>query len=240
MFSIQETVTTSRTDHLGNLKLFSAFQMLQDCSELWLDAAPEYQEFLKQNGMAQLLAFRQVEIIRVPRFKEKLTITTSVFDCKELFGFRNTFIYDESHNPCYKTWSLGVFVELSSGKMKKLPREVMQATKMDAKQEMSYRDRRILVPTDFTELPQSAPLAVTKNDIDYNQHMNNAHYIRMACEFLPENFQVQHVRIDYKKPAKLGDILIPEVYSGNASGKDCVYVKLSCAGSVCALVEFES
>lgn len=46
-----------------------------------------------EQNMAQLLATRQVEILRVPEFKESLTVTTSVYGMKPMFGFRNTFIY---------------------------------------------------------------------------------------------------------------------------------------------------
>ncbi len=37
---------------------------------------------------------------------------------KPMFGFRNTFIYDAEGNPCYKTWSMGAFVDRVAGKLK--------------------------------------------------------------------------------------------------------------------------
>lgn len=232
MFSIQEMVTTSRTDCNGKLKLFSAFQMLQDCSELWLDSATVYRDHLKGNGLAQLLASRQVEIVRVPDFKENLTITTSVFKCEPLFGFRNTFIYDEAGNPCYKTWSLGVFVDLKSGRMKKLPAEVMSATAFDKKLDMDYRDRRIVVPDG--KVQTFPPIRVQQNDIDYNKHMNNAHYVRLAIECLPENFPVKTVRVEYKVPAKFGDALTPEL----VETKRFAYIRLLKDRHPAAILEF--
>jgi len=233
MFSIQEQVTTSRTDRNGKLKLFSAFQMMQDCSELWLDSAEKYRDFLKENGFAQLLASRQVEVIRIPDFKEKLTVTTSIFGCEPLFGFRNTFIYDEAGNPCYKSWSLGVFCDLRTGRMKRLPEEVLQACAYDSKLEMNYKDRRIVVPDSETE--NFAPILVQRNDIDYNQHLNNAHYVRIALEYLPENFQVKGVRVEYKVPAKFGEELVPQV----SSSGNFTYVKLLKKELPCAILEFE-
>ena len=67
---------------------------MQDCSEMWIDSEPGVKQYFKEQNMAQLLASRQVEIIRVPVFKEKLTVTTSVYGMKPMFGFRNTYIYD--------------------------------------------------------------------------------------------------------------------------------------------------
>lgn len=233
MFSIQEQVTTSRTDRNGKLKLFSAFQMMQDCSELWLDTAVKYRDFLKENGLAQLLASRQVEVIRIPDFKEKLTISTSIYAGEPLFGYRNTFIYDAAGKPCYKTWSLGVFCDLKTGRMKKLPEEVLEACCLDSKLEMNYKDRRIVVPDG--DALTFAPVPVQRNDIDYNQHLNNAHYVRIAAEYLPENFNVKGVRVEYKVPVKLGEELVPQVFAiGNF-----VYVKLLKKDLPCAILEFE-
>ena len=105
MYSLTYKVTTSTCDSEGKLKLYSALQMMQDCSEMWIDSEPEVKDYFLQQNMAQLLATRQVEVIRVPDYKEELTVTTSVYGMKPMFGFRNTFIYDAQGNPCYKTWS---------------------------------------------------------------------------------------------------------------------------------------
>ena len=37
MYSLNYKVTTSTCDSEGKLKLFSALQMMQDCSEMWID-----------------------------------------------------------------------------------------------------------------------------------------------------------------------------------------------------------
>ena len=79
MYSLKYKVTTSTCDSEGRLKLYSALQMMQDCSEMWIDSEPEVKDYFLQQNMAQLLATRQVEIVRVPDYKEELTVTTSVY-----------------------------------------------------------------------------------------------------------------------------------------------------------------
>ena len=56
------------------------------------------------------------------------------------------------------------------------------------------------------------PIKVLRADIDYNKHVNNANYVRMAMELLPENFKIQGLRVEYRVAAKLGDVPIPTVY----------------------------
>jgi hypothetical protein len=41
MYSLKYKVTTSTCDSEGKLKLYSALQMMQDCSEMWIDSEPD-------------------------------------------------------------------------------------------------------------------------------------------------------------------------------------------------------
>ena len=55
MYSLNYKVTTSTCDGEGRLKLYSALQVMQDCSEMWIDSEPGVKQYFTQN-MAQLLA----------------------------------------------------------------------------------------------------------------------------------------------------------------------------------------
>ena len=171
MYSLSFIVTTSTCDSKGRLKLYSALQMMQDCSEMWIDSEPIVKQYFAEHNMTQLLATRQVEIIRVPSFKEKLTVTTSVYGMKPMFGFRNTFIYDEEGKPCYKTWSMGAFVDKSVGKLKRVDDATIASMDIESQLEMNYKERRIILPKEGGLVLE--PVTVLRSDIDYNQHLNN-------------------------------------------------------------------
>ncbi len=232
MYSLKYKVTTSTCDTEGRLKLYSALQMMQDCSEMWLESEPVVKEYFRRENMAQLLASRQVEIIRVPTFKEALTVTTSVYEMKPMYGFRNTFIYDAEGKPCYRTWSMGAFVDMSNGKLKRVDDSVAQSLLIEPKQEMNYRDRRIILPKSEGQAADS--IKVMRADIDYNRHVNNANYIRMAMELLPDDFIVTGMRVEYRVAAKLGDTLLPTVYEI----ENGFIVALSIGKEASAMVEF--
>lgn len=232
MYSLNYKVTTSTCDSEGKLKLYSALQMMQDCSEMWIDSEPCVKQYFSEQNMTQLLASRQVEIIRVPEYKEQLTVTTSVYGMKSMFGFRNTFIYDADMNPCYKTWSMGAFVDKSTGKLKRVDEATIAAMHIEQKQEMNYRDRRIILPKE--EGQRQDAVRVLRADIDYNKHMNNANYIRMAMELLPDGFNVRELRVEYRVAAKLCDILIPTLYPIDGG----IVVSLSIGEEVAAICEF--
>ena len=232
MYTLNYKVTTSTCDSEGRLKLYSALQMMQDCSEMWIDSEPEVKAYFARENMAQLLASRQVEVLRVPSFKEELMVTTSVYDMKPMFGFRNTFIYDADGRPCYRTWSMGAFVDKATGKLKRVDDAVANTLLIEPQLEMNYRDRRIILPKGGGEA--FAPIKVMRADIDYNRHVNNANYIRMAMELLPEDFEIKELRVEYRVAAKLGDTLTPTVYRID----DGFVIALSIGNEVSAIVEF--
>lgn len=232
MYNLKYKVTTSTCDSNGKLKIFSALQMMQDCSEMWIESEPAVKKYFNDQNMTQLLATRQVEIVRLPSFKEDLTVTTSVYEVKPMFGFRNTFIRDAQGEPCFKTWSMGAFVDLTTGKLKRIDDAAIASITMDDKQEMNYRDRRIILPHDGGI--SLNPVPVMRADIDYNKHMNNAHYVRIAMELLPEDFEVKGMRMEYRVPAKLGDQLTPTIFNQG----DIITVSLSIGTAASAIIEF--
>ena len=232
MYSLIYKVTTSTCDSEGKLKLYSALQMMQDCSEMWIDSEPQVKDYFARENMAQLLASRQVEIVRVPDFKEELTVTTSVYGMKPMFGFRNTFIYDAEGKPCYRTWSMGAFVDKANGKLKRVDDTVAESLLIEPQLEMDYKDRRIILPK--TEGEVLEPVKVMRSDIDYNKHLNNANYVRMAMELLPEDFEIKGLRVEYRVAAKLGDMLVPTIYKHDG----VIIVSLSIGEDVSAIIEF--
>ena len=232
MYSLNYKVTTSTCDSDGKLKLYSALQMMQDCSEMWIDSEQGVKDYFEKENMAQLLASRQVEVIRRPSFKEELTVTTSVYGMKSMFGFRNTFIYDAEGLPCYRTWSMGAFVDKGTGKLKKVNDQTISTMLLEPKLDMNYKDRRIILPKEGGTV--LAPVAVQRADIDYNKHVNNANYIRMAMELLPEGFEVKGLRVEYRVPARLNDQLVPTVYQQD----ELFIVALNIGNDVSTIIEF--
>ena len=233
MYALNYKVTTSTCDANGKLKLYAALQMMQDCSEMWIESESGVERYFREQGMTQLLASRQVDIVRVPSFKEELRVVTTVYEMKPMFGFRNTFIYDAQGRPCYKTWSMGAFVDRQTGKLKRVDDATISSMHLEPQLEMEYLDRRIMLPLEEPQCLENIP--VLRNDIDYNQHMNNANYIRIALELLPTDFQVHRMRVEFRMPAKLGDSLTPHLY--NIEGG--YIVSLMLGDNVSTLIEFK-
>lgn len=225
-------VSSSHTDKNGNMKLFSAVQWMQDCSVISFMGDTAFCEWLQETHATPLVNFRQLEVLRVPRLQEKLTCESYVYDVQGAFGYRNTAIYDAQGQACYKSWLIAAYVNLPTGRLSKISREVLSKLQFPPRLDMTYGSRKIALPdSPLTPLP---PIRVMRNDIDYNNHVNNAQYIRMALECLPEDFQVGGMRVEYKKPVSPGSTIIPSIaFSANTA-----FIVMEAAGSICCVVEF--
>ena len=127
---------------------------------------------------------------------------------------------------------MGAFVDKAAGKLKRVDDATIQSMKLEPQLEMNYKDRRIILPK--TEGKVLEPIKVLRADIDYNKHMNNANYVRMAMELLPEDFVVTGLRVEYRVAAKLGDTLVPTIYRHDK----VIIISLSIGEEVSAIIEF--
>ncbi len=208
MYTFKTRVCASRTGEDGHMRFSDAIEVIQDCSLLWLESEPSFQHFLKTNNLGMFLLSRQADVLRLPVYGEKITVRTSVFDCDKFSGYRNTILYGEDGGPCVLTWCIGVFVNLATGKMEKIPPEESNKITIDRKIEMDYLPKRITIQ-DVSGQRLDA-FTVKRSAIDLYRHMNNAKYIEAALEFLPTDFMIHRMRVEYKMSAKAGNTIYPE------------------------------
>lgn len=122
---------------------------------------------------------------------------------------------------------------MENGHVVRITPEIAAHYPMEEKADMSYAPRKIAFREEKERLE---PISVPKAFIDTNQHMNNAQYIRTALEFVPEDFHIRQVRVEYKKAAVLHDQLYPFIY------KDDQIIKIllgDAEGQAYAVVEFK-
>ena len=127
---------------------------------------------------------------------------------------------------------MGAFVDKMAGKLKRIDDDTIASMTLEPQLKMNYKDRRIILPKEGGEV--LGPIKVLRADIDYNKHMNNANYVRMAMELLPEGFEVKDLRVEYRVAAKLGDLLVPMVFLS----EERVIVSLAIGNEVSAIIEF--
>lgn len=235
MYSHQARVTASQIGQDGYQTLVSLINTMQDCSQFSLDHEEAMGEYFKKNKQTLMLASRQVDIARYPAYGEELKVSSWIYECKAAMGYRNTLIEDASGAVVAQSWSVGAVVSFETGKLARLSKEVLKTVQLDQKIDMDYSKRRIQLPEG--EAHTFPSFLARPSDIDFNKHVNNVQYVRMASEYLPQDFEPSRMRVEYKNQAKLGVEIVPQVHE--AQDGTMFYVKLAgSAGEVFALVEF--
>jgi acyl-ACP thioesterase len=196
--------------HVGKdnlLKLGSAIDILQNATWFQLDTETVFIDYFQKNNGGMFLISRQMDIIRLPAYGERVTARSWVTGCDRLFGYRNTAIYDAQGRLCIGTYTVGAFADLKRMAPARVPRELLDEVKIYPALDMEILPRKIPVPSVMTRLPDT--ICVRNYHLDNYGHMNNARYVDIASAYIPESFRVRRVRLEYKNMALCGDSIIP-------------------------------
>lgn len=232
MYSFNSRVRFSEVDKNKQLDFASVINYFQDCSTFHSEDIGNGFEYLESINRVWVLNSWQIIVNRFPCIGENIVIGTWPYDFKNMYGYRNFVIKDESNQICAMANSIWVYVDSVSMRPAKLTSDLLKTYQLEDKLEMDYLPRKISLPTDFETL---SSFCVIKSNIDTNNHVNNGQYIKMAEEFLPSNFKTKQMRAEYRKSAVLGDIIVPKIHiSENA----CLIILANTDDLPYAIVEF--
>lgn len=208
MYELNSKVRYSEANSKSELTFHALLNYLQDSSTLHSENLGESGADLRAQNMAWILSFWQICIEEMPKLSEEIRVKTWPYQTKGLFGLRNFCMENANGDRIVKANSIWVLVDVTTGRPIRITDEVSSHYPDEPKLDMDYCDRKIAVPAEYVEMPA---LTVPKYFIDTNNHMNNAKYVMVAEEYLPEGFQVKEIRVEYKNAAVLGDVLVPRV-----------------------------
>lgn len=213
MYDYHTQLTTSSVGPDGLQSLASAITMMQDCSLAWLESEPVMTAYLEREHVAMLLASRQLEVCRRAQLNEKLKVTTSIFAFNRLMGYRNTCIYDADGALVAKSRGVGVFVSRDTGKTMRLPQDVVDSLVYDPEIPVDVSAKKIRVPD--AEPDRVERIRARYSDLDFNGHVNNAQYIRMAVDADPTLADVRRMAVEYRLAAHVGDTIAVQAWDVN-------------------------
>lgn len=208
MYQMEARVRYSEIDENNRIKLVSILDYFQDCCTFQSEDIGVGTEYLKELQSAWLLASWQIVIEKYPRLGEKMIVGTMPYDFKGLYGCRNMLLQDEEGTVMAYANSNWIFVDIATGKPKRIPPEVMKMYELEEPYPMECAPRKIKMPKRPVEKQE---ILIHRFCIDSNHHVNNGKYVLIAEEFLPSDFRVRELRVEYKKAAVLSDTLYPLV-----------------------------
>ncbi len=232
MYTFNSRIRYSETDERGALSLLGVVNYMQDCSTFQSEDARVGLNYLGENKKAWLLASWQLCIQRYPKLGEHIAVSTWPNRVKGIYGYRNFQIKDEAENSLVKAASVWFLYDTEKEvPVRVMPEDIAPYGREEPPLLMPPAPRRVLIPDTYMT---GSPILVAGHHIDTNHHVNNAMYVEMAREALPGELLVEELQIDYKKAARLGDVLIPRI-TGNEDGSWTVILAGE-SGEACAAV----
>ena len=209
MYSFKSRVRYSEVDQNQELSVTGIINYLQDCSTFQSEDLNLGITYLQEHHRAWWLSSWQIVIERYPRLGEEIIISTWPYDFRGIYAYRNFTICDKEGNYLVKANSIWFFFDTEAGRpVRALESDIRGYGKNEERLDMEYAPRKILVPEHTEKMPV---ITVLPHHIDTNHHVNNAQYVDMAREALPENTRIQELRVEYKKAAVQGDEIVPYV-----------------------------
>lgn len=205
MYEMTVRVRFSDISRNGKLRLYELPKIFQDCSIEHSEAVGVGIPYLSPKHLAWLLTSWQIEIERLPEYDERLTVQTWPYEFKSAFGYRNYNMLDEKGNRIIKGQALWLHTNTKEMKPVRISDEEAQSYGIEPKLDMEYMPRKILLPEEMEAVDQ---IFVTAHYADMYQHLNNAMYVDLASDYLPQEAIVKRIRVDYRKQLKVGDTAI--------------------------------
>ncbi len=232
MYSFESRVRYSEVDVNQELTITGIINYFQDCSTFQSEDLNLGIDYLKGRCRAWWLSSWQIVIERYPRLGEEIVISTWPYDFKGIYGYRNFTIQDKQGNYLVKANSIWFFFDTEAGRPARISPEDVRGygTGDEKKLDMEYAARKIPVPEAYQTAKE---IHVMRHHIDTNHHVNNAQYVDMAREALPEDIRIRQLRVEYKNAAVLGDVMTPQV---SRDENDWTVVLCGAEGQTCAVV----
>ena len=191
------------------LNIHQLINYFQDCSTFHLT---DLNIDLQKMKIGFYMLSWQIELNKLPKLGESVKIVTFMHEGKGAFGYRNYLLYNEQNEVLAYANMSGCFIHTENGSLMKLTKAQHNAYPLGEKLEMDYLPRKIITP-EFKEVYPE--ILVSKCHIDIYHHVNNAQYVAIALNYLPQDLKYTQLRVEYKQAAKLNDQLIPMTVEEN-------------------------
>ncbi len=209
MYEFKSRVRYSETDPDALLSYIAIMNYMQDCSIFHSEDCGQGILRLEAEHRVWLLTYWDIVIERRPALAEEISISTWPYDFRDMFGYRNFLIKDIDDMPLVKADSYWILTDTLTGSPIRVTDEyALPYGPKGERLDIEKKNRKIALPRDMAT---AETVMVKRDQIDTNMHVNNAKYVDMAREVLPESAAgagIKEIRAEYKKAAVLGDELV--------------------------------
>ena len=232
MFQMKRPVTYSDVGTDYKVDMAQIIDYFQDCSCFHSDSLGIGVKNMDGAHKVWIMNGWQIVVDRYPKYGELVSVGTWPYDFKGPLGLRNFVIDDADGQRIARANSVWAIVDMETGRPVRVDKKLLETYALEPKEVMEYAPRKIKYSGEFETLES---IKVIRDWLDTNQHVNNGRFVAMALEYVPENFKIRQMRVEYKHSAFRGDTLVAKRQI--ADGRIVILVE-NAEGTLCVITEF--
>ena len=165
---------------------------------------------LEDYNLVWIITDYDIEVVRLPRFAEEITIETEALSYNRLFCYRRFTIYDETGQELIHMMATFVLMDRDSRKVHAVEPEIVAPYQSDF-------DKKLIRGPKYESLeePFSKDYHVRFYDLDMNGHVNNSKYLDWIFEVMGADFLTQYIpkkiNLKYVKEVRPGGVITSAV-----------------------------
>lgn len=203
-YKMKMKIPFDMSDMNGHIKLPSLILLsLQVSGSQSAQLGVSDKEILEKYNLVWIITEYDIDVIRLPRFAEEITIETDALSYNRLFCYRRFTIYDESGQAIIQMLASFALMDRDSRKVHSVDPEMVAPYQ-------SEFSKKIIRGPKYTNLdnPTSKDYHVRFYDLDMNGHVNNSKYLDWIFEVMGADFLMNHI------PQKINLKYVKEVRPG--------------------------
>ena len=200
------TVTSFESDFTGRMALSSLFDRFQDIAGLHATHLDVGFEKLRESGVAWMLSRIRVKIERLPKWGETVTLRTWPKGIDRLFALRDFRLENEAGELLSLATTCWLLVDIQKGRPRRIESLNVDLMFPNAEQAIGEVPDKISVPGSLKPVYEKQILV---SELDVNEHVNNAHYVRWVVDCFDaarlRSHEVKTIQLNYLEQVLYGD-----------------------------------
>ncbi|MGX7030367.1 acyl-[acyl-carrier-protein] thioesterase [Vagococcus zengguangii] len=204
-YSQEHVVKYYECDASSRLTLPMLLNIVIDTSEAQSVLLERDGAYVKNLGLTWVITEHAINITRLPRTNERITVTTEAKEHNKYFCYRYFWLHDEEGNELINMMTTFVLMDMTTRKMVSVPSELIEPYHSE---KIKTIKRGETFPV-LTEQAQTSLFDVHFSDIDTNQHVNNSRYLGWMVDSLDydtlTSYQPRQATIRFVKETHCGE-----------------------------------
>lgn len=219
-YTENKIVKTFQCDKHGFIRPVILMNYLQDVADTHAEVLGAGREFCIEKGIAWVVTHYLVDIVQLPRESDSLVITTWPAVHGPLKAVRDFEIHNPNGDLMIRATSQWILIDMAGRRPLRL-NDYLPADWVNGS------NRALDLPfdkfPDFVPTKQDNLFFIRYDDVDVNQHVNNAVYAKWATESVGFDFRDRHhlakIYLNFKKeiPSDATDVMVETAIDGPTS-----------------------